>query len=60
MIKVVLLEMTTLASFGDMPALPLGMAYPRNWSPSKPGKQVRVFGRGKEKKKGRRKVVYLR
>lgn len=58
----VVLEMTTLASVGDMPALPLGMAYPRNWTPSTPGggKSVLDSGRGKKKKKKKRKVVYAK
>lgn len=56
----VVLEMTTLASVGSMPALPLGMAYPRNWTPSKPGKEIKVFRRGKKRKKKRHKVVYYR
>lgn len=54
----VVLEMTTLASVGSMPALPLGMAYPRNWTPSKPGKEIKVFRKGKRGRK--RKVVYYK
>lgn len=50
--------MTTLASVGSMPALPLGMAYPRNWTPSKPGKEIKVFRKGKRGRK--RKVVYYK